>query len=156
LPIDRIRPILGAGAISALVCALMLLVFDPTHGDMRRLDAMTEAAHQAPKLSGAQQISYAQDTDMLAQRPIFAMTTGTGAYKEKTFQLFGVSISPSRKAVLVSIDGAPPVWISVGQVSGDVQLIDADGRGARFDTPLGERTVIFSDPAPGAASAGGE
>ena len=155
MQIDRLKQILGAGAISALVCAFFLLLIDPTRADGRRLDAMSDAARQAPKLALLQPESMSQDGDMLAQRPIFVMTTGSGAYKEKTFQLFGVSISPSRKAVLVSIDGAPAIWVGVGQVSGDVQLLDADARSARFDTPLGERTVSFSDPAPNNTPAGG-
>ena len=156
MPQDKIKLILGAGAISALVCVLVLLVFDPTRGGAKRLDAVADAARRAPKLSAMPQLASNQDTDMLIQRPVFVMTPGAAAYKERTFQLFGVSISPSRKAVLVSIDGAQPVWINAGQVSGDVQLIDADARSARFDTPLGERTVSFNDPAPAAAPAGGQ
>ena len=146
---DKTRLILGTGALTAAAGLLVLLLIDPTHGDNARLDAMTTAAKAGPRLSSlAQNAGYGEDFALLTQRPIFVMTTGAGAYKDKTFQLFGVSISPGRKAVLVSIDGAPPVWVSAGQISGDVQLIDADVRSARFDTPLGERTVSMNDPAP--------
>ena len=153
---DKTRLILGTGAGTAAVGLLVLLVFDPTRGDTARLDAMAAAAKAGPRLSAlSQNVGYSEDFAMLTQRPIFVMTTGAGAYKEKAFQLFGVSISPGRKAVLVSIDGAPAAWVSAGQISGDVQLIDADARSARFDTPLGERTVSMSDPAPVAVPGSG-
>ena len=148
---DKTRLILGTGAATAAAGLLVLLVFDPTRGDTARLDAMATAAKTGPRLSSlSQNVGYSEDFAMLTQRPIFVMTTGAGAYKEKAFQLFGVSISPSRKAVLVSIDGAPAAWVSAGQISGDVQLIDVDANHARFDTPLGERTVSMNDPAPAA------
>lgn len=153
---DKTRLILGTGAAMAAAGLLVLLVVDPTHGDNARLDAVATAAKAGPRLSAlSQNVGYSEDFALLTQRPIFVMTTGAGAYKDKTFQLFGVSISAGRKAVLVSIDGAPPVWVSAGQISGDVQLIDADARSARFDTPLGERTVSMNDPAPSATPGSG-
>lgn len=149
---DKTRLILGTGAASAAAGLLVLLLVDPTRGDNARLDDMTTAAKDGPRLSAlSQNVGYNEDFALLTQRPIFVMTTGAGAYKEKTFQLFGVSISPGRKAVLVSIDGAPAAWVSAGQISGDVQLIDADAGHARFDTPLGERAVSMNDAAPTAA-----
>jgi hypothetical protein len=79
---------------------------------------------------------------------LFVMTTGAAAYKEKTFQLFGVSISPQRKAALISIDGADPTWITVGTTSGDVRLSDVGTNGVSLDTPVGPRHVTMSDAAP--------
>ena len=153
---DKTRLILGTGAATAAAGLVVLLLLDPTRGDIARLDAMATAARAGPQLSAlAQNVGYNEDFALLTQRPIFVMTTGAGAYKEKTFQLFGVSISPGRKAVLVSIDGAPAAWVSAGQITGDVQLIDADVSHARFDTPLGERTVSINDPAPASAPGAG-
>ena len=158
MPMDKIRLILAAGAGTAVAGLLFLAVADPTHGDMQRLDGVSAVARKAPRLSSlATTVSYAEEMAVLTQRPIFAMSTGAGAYAEKTFQLFGVSISPNRKAALVSVNGAPAVWFRAGELNGDVQLIDVDAAHARFDTPLGERSVGINDPAPApvAASTGG-
>jgi hypothetical protein len=146
---EKTRIILGAGAAVGVIALVFLGLMDPTRGDIHRLDALTEAVRAGPRLDAlSQKASYTADLDSLVQRPVFAMTTGSGAYAEKTFQLFGVSISAARKAVLVAIDGAPPVWVRTGEISGDVQLIDVNGGSARFDTPLGERSVNMSDPPP--------
>ena len=121
MSIDKTRLILGTGAATATAGLLILLMFDPTRGDNGRLDALAAAAQAGPRLSSlAQSVGYGEDFALLTQRPIFVMTTGAGAYKEKTFKLFGVSISAGRKAVLVSIDGATAAWVSAGQLSGDV------------------------------------
>ena len=156
---DKTKLTLGAGAATGLLGLLIMAILDPTHGDMSRLDVVAAIVRSAPRLGAlAATTSYADDIGTMTQRPIFAMSTGPGAYPEKTFQLFGISISPNRKAALVSIDGAPAVWIRAGEVSGDVQLINVDSGHARFDTPLGERNVGLNDPAPTAAassSAGG-
>lgn len=149
---EKTRVVLGAGASAGVIALVFLGLMNPTRGDIRRLDAITEAVRAGPRLDAlAQKASYTADLDGLVQRPIFAMTTGSGAYAEKTFQLFGVSISPTRKAVLVAIDGAAPIWVRTGEISGDVQLIDVNGSSARFDTPLGERSVNMSDPPPAAS-----
>lgn len=149
---EKTRVVLGAGATAGVIALVFLGLMNPTRGDIRRLDAITEAVRAGPRLDAlSQKVSYTADLDGLVQRPIFAMTTGSGAYAEKTFQLFGVSISAARKAVLVAIDGAAPVWVRAGEINGDVQLIDVNGSSARFDTPLGERSVNMSDPPPAAS-----
>ncbi len=156
---EKARLILGAGALTASVAFAALSVIDPTHSDMRQLDGIAKAAKVAPRLASlTKPASFRTDMDGLVQQPIFVMTTGTGAYAEKKFQLFGVSISPDRKAALVGIDGAAPEWIRTGQLNGDIQLIDVNAGSARFDTPVGERTVNLSETPPAAAtssSAGG-
>ncbi|EGF92859.1 hypothetical protein ABI_12970 [Asticcacaulis biprosthecium C19] len=144
-----------AGAAAAGAAGLLLTVFaDPTAGDLRRLDGVATTAKSAVRLTvPAQAALMAPD---MAQRPIFAMTTGNGALAEKTLQLVGIAISPGRKAALVSVDGAAPVWFVAGQPGGDVRLIDVDGRRARLDTPLGERMVGLNDAPPTpAVGAGG-
>ena len=149
---EKLKPYLMTSAGAAVAVLLLSLVFDPTRADVRRMDALQTLklrASPSPVLTAV-----GDDAALLSGRPIFIMSTGAGAYKDKTFQVFGLSISPGRKAALVAIDGGQPSWISVGQVSDDVQLIDVTATSARFDTPLGERVVSINDTpaAQGAAS----
>lgn len=149
---EKLKPYLMLSAASAIGVLLLSLVVDPTHADQARLDALSGLRAGNEKAS-APEMARTDDVALLSGRPIFVMTTGAGAYKDKSFQIFGLAMSPGRKAALVAIDGGQPAWISVGQVSGDVQLIDITSDSARFDTPLGERTVSINDtPAASAAS----
>lgn len=136
----------GAGVVT-LVTAFMLLV-DPTAGINQRMDAVEPMLGKAVTIEADRAVKI--DAARMAQTPIFVMTSGAAAYKEKMFQLFGVSVSLRRKAALVSIDGAPATWITAGDTSGDVRLVDVGGNGAVFETPVGTRTVSLSDPAPAA------
>ena len=146
---EKTRLVLATGAVTASLLFALLSVLDPTSADAKRLDRVGNIANGAPRLASlTKPASTRGDMDGLIQAPIFVMTTGNGAYAEKTFQLFGVSISGDRKAALVGIDGAAPVWIRTGQLNGDIQLIDVNAGGARFDTPVGERTVNMSDTPP--------
>lgn len=146
---ETTRLILGAGAVTGGICLLVLSLMDSTHAHAKRMDVVAKAASAAPRLQDlTKKASFTSDLDTLVQRPVFAMTTGAGAYAEKAFQLIGISISPERKAALVAIDGAAPVWVRVGQVTGDVQLLDVNASSARFDTPLGERTVNLGEAPP--------
>ncbi|CAL4869736.1 hypothetical protein MMA231_04028 (plasmid) [Asticcacaulis sp. MM231] len=152
MSIEKTRIVLSVGAVTGGALLLLLGFIDPTQSDSRKLDALAKDANAAPKLSTlAKKTAHSGSADSLVEHPIFVMTTGTGAYAEKTFQLFGVSISASRKAALVGIDGASPAWLRAGELSGDVQLIDVQAGSARFDTPLGERTVNMSDTPAAAA-----
>jgi predicted aconitase len=150
---DKAKLILGGGAITGVLALAILALTDPTRADQTHLEALAKMSQGGARLSSlTPPANYAAGTETLAQSPIFVMTTGTGAYAEKTFQLFGVSISANRKAALVSINGATPVWVRAGEVSDDVQLIDVTASSARFDTAVGERSVNLSDPPPTAAA----
>lgn len=142
---------LVGGCAVAVAGALFSLVIDPTKGLQDRLDALPQAHGLNLPVSQKSQI----DVAGLAAKPIFVMTTGPGAYKDKALQLFGVAISPGRKAALVSVDGAAPVWMAVGEQAGDIRLADVGTNGASFDTPIGPRTVGLNDAAPGRPGAPG-
>lgn len=137
--------LLAGAALVTLATAFMLLV-DPTSGMNRRVDAVEPMLGKAATIEAGRAVKI--DAARMAQTPIFVMTSGAAAYKEKTFQLFGVSVSSRRKAALVSIDGAPAAWMTAGAANGDVRLVDVRGNGAVFETPVGTRTVSLSDPAP--------
>jgi len=141
---DPMKLALVSGCAVAVAGALLTLVVDPTKGLQDRLDNLPSAHGLALPMAKTAQI----DVAGLVDKPIFVMTTGPGAYKDKTLQLFGLAISPGRKAVLVSVDGAPPVWMAVGDTSDDIRLADVGTNGASFDTPVGPRTVGLSDAAP--------
>lgn len=134
------------GASAATFVTLLALSIDPTTRANQRLDSIDQLLTQRLSL-GADAAPHA-DVSRLAQTPLFVMTTGAAAYKEKTFALFGVSISPRRKAALLSIDGANPVWIAVGTTNGDIRLSDVGTNGVNLETPVGERQVMMSDGPP--------
>lgn len=137
--------LLASAALVTLATAFTLLV-DPTSGMNRRMDAIEPMLGKAATIEAGRAVKI--DAARMAQSPIFVMTSGAAAYKEKTFQLFGVSVSSRRKAALVSIDGAPAAWMTAGAESGDVRLVDVGANGAVFETPVGTRTVSLSDATP--------
>jgi len=135
---------LVGGCAVAVAGALLSLVVDPTKSLQDRLDALPRAHSLSLPMTKASQVDIAG----LAAKPIFIMTSGPGAYKDKTLQLFGLAISPGRRAALVSIDGAAPAWMAVGDAAGDIRLTDVGTNGASFETPIGSRTVELTDSAP--------
>lgn len=141
---------LVGGAAAAGVAALLTLIVDPTAGAGSRLDGLkTTPVTMGP----AARLTI--DTAGLADAPIFVMTSGPSAYKDHSVQVFGISISPRRKAALVAIDGTQPVWMAVGETSGDLRLGDVGTNGVSFDTPVGPRLVTLSDaPAPKTSNGG--
>jgi len=81
-------------------------------------------------------------TDLLAT-PIFALTTGVGAVKESALRLDGVSISRRRTAALLSIDGQPAEWWSVGDSRDGFTLQQVRASRVSLETPLGVREVVL-------------
>ena len=148
---DPIRMALFAGCAVAVAGALVSLLLDPTKGLQDRLDVLPQAHGLSLPMARKPQL----DITGLAERPIFVMTTGPGAYKEKALQLFGLAISPGRKAALVSVDGAVPAWMAVGDMAGDIRLADVGTNAARFETPIGPRTIGLNDAAPAKPGAPG-
>lgn len=142
---------LVGGCAVAVAGALFSLLVDPTKGLQDRLDALPQAHGLDLPMAKKPQV----DVAGLAAKPIFIMTTGPGAYKDKNLQLFGLAISPGRKAALVSVDGAAPVWMAVGDAAGDIRLSDVGTNGASFDTPIGPRRVGLNDAAPSKPGAPG-
>ncbi len=148
---DPLKLALVSGCAVAVAGALLTLVVDPTKGLQDRLDNLPSPHGLALPMSRTVPI----DVAGLVDKPIFVMTTGPGAYKDKTLQLFGLAISPGRKAALVSVDGASAVWMALGDTAGDIRLADVGTNGASFDTPVGPRTVGLSDTPPAKAGAAG-
>lgn len=144
------RALIG-GAGAALAAALLILLIDPTMNAGKRLDSLKST--DLPAVSTGHRAAI--DIAGLADAPIFVMTSGPAAYKERSLQVFGVSISPKRKAALVGIDGAAPAWMAVGETSGDLRLSDVGTNGVSFETPVGPRTVSLTDAQAAKTSTGG-
>jgi hypothetical protein len=132
-----------AAAAAATIATAFTLLIDPTSAMNKRLDVIDPMISKAVTVQPSRAMKI--DAARMAQAPIFVMTSGAAAYKEKAFLLFGVSVSYKRKAALVSIDGAPPVWMTAGAAAGDVRLLDVGGNGAVFETPVGTKTVSLTD-----------
>ncbi len=157
MPVNQTKTALGTGVAVTVAGALIMLAWDPTHADQRRLDDLERTGRLSLDAGVANATAYQAEVEALAQQPIFVMTTGPMAYKEKALQIFGVAISPGRRAALVSIDGGEAAWMAVGQVTGDIRLSAVGTNGASFDTPVGTRIVNLDDTpsSPTTASAAG-
>lgn len=144
---DKTDLLLRTGAGAVVLASLFGLLFDPTHSDGQRLTAVAETASKSVTASSAASgnMRLKQEAAALGQQPIFVMSTGAGAFTDKPIQIYGISISAGRKAVLVAIDGGPPAWMRPGDTSGEVRLLNVEVGGARFETPLGDRVINLND-----------
>lgn len=142
----------GIGAaIAASLGAVVVFVADPAQPVNARLDLIQTQMKALPKAGPIAAGATLSDVTLLAQQPIFVMSTGANAYKEKTVKLIGISISPGRKAALVSVDGQPAVWMGIGETQDELVLIEVGSNAVRFDTPVGARTISINEPAAGGA-----
>jgi len=85
------------------------------------------------------------DTTNLINNPLFVMTVGPKAYKNSQYQIMGISISPKRKAVLLSIDSATPRWVDVGGNIGDSRVVSINSDHIKIDTPIGIKDVYVEE-----------
>lgn len=146
MSIDELKILGLSGAGATLFGALCLWLIDPTAADAKRLETAETALRRLPK-PVATAPTTASDISLLMQQPVFVMSTGANAYTEKKIRLIGVSISPGRRAALVAVEGAEAQWMRVGEVQNEMVLLEVGGSAARFDTPVGPRTVGMDDPA---------
>jgi hypothetical protein len=141
---NKLQISLVTGAMSALIATAVVAAYNPNASTLARLDTLQARSKPAgPKQPGG--VMATDNVSGLIRQPIFVMTTGGNAYKDKDFKLFGISITPKRKAALVSVDGAEAHWVELGETESDFTLIDIGTNGARFDTPTGIRSVNLND-----------
>ena len=152
---DKVDILLRTGAGAVVAASLFALLFDPTAADTRRLDNIAAIQARHKPLAANSALSPRQEAAALGQAPIFVMSTGAGAFSDKPIQIFGLSVSAGRKAVLAGIDGGPPQWMKPGDTSGDVRCLDVGVNGATFETPLGTRTIGLNDAPASVAPASG-
>lgn len=151
MPVIDWEKVAPAAAIAAGLCAVASFWLDPSKPFQARMDGVQAQLRALPKAGTASQPVAPSDVTLLAQQPIFVMSTGANAYKEKAVKLIGISISPGRKAALVSVDGQPAVWMGVGETQDELVLIEVGSNAVRFDTPVGARTININEPATGGA-----
>lgn len=83
-----------------------------------------------------------------SQRPLFALTTGPGAVPDVTLTLDGLARTPQHVAALVSINGAPDVWLDRGKSASGVTLIDVGDSRITVETALGQKQVEMAQGPP--------
>jgi len=87
--------------------------------------------------------------------PLFAISAGQVELKETVIRVQGIVKTPRRTAALLSIDGGPAEWWTLGQERAGVVLEHVTASGAQFSTPLGTREVQLGQsafPSPAAMS----
>ncbi len=151
---DRRRIAVSSGALGLLLAgAAFLLVGGRSQAEAvapleARIAAAPVRAKAAPALAAGPR---------LAALSLFPAVSGPAtAAPETVLRLEGVARSPVRTAALVSIDGAPAEWLSVGDRLGAVTLRAVSGSGATFETPRGERHVPLGEASAPAAAAADE
>lgn len=146
--------ILGAVPTGLLVGALAWLlaggskpVVGPVLTAETEFSALNTHAHQR----------VARGADPAAQvvaAPIFAVSTFGPAVPDVAVKLLGLARTPSGSAALVSINNAPPEWLTVGAVKDGITLQEVTAAKVVIDTPGGTRDVALgetSTPSPAAA-----
>jgi hypothetical protein len=141
---SRIR-ILSLGVVGGLVVgAATWSVLATGSGEQQRLEGdqlqmrKLKASERPPSVLGAL-ISEA------TAHPIFTLTTGPGAQPEPVIQVAGLSRTPVHRAALVSVNGGAAAWLSVGQSSAGVTLLDVQASKIVVETPFGQKEVALDD-----------
>lgn len=135
----------AAGLILAGIFWLIFGVHTTALGALNRMDQRLAALPAVTSRSLAEE----GIASRILAAPLFALTTGPGAVTEATIHLEGLVITPALKAVLVSIDGKTPDWLTLGASRDGVTLIDVQGSKATFDTATGFKDVGLGDAGPG-------
>lgn len=115
----------------------------PIEDKVRAIRAPREASARAVITQGA----------ALASAPLFPLTTGPGAVREPALRVDGLSVTPRRAAVLVSIDGKPAEWLSAGETREGITVRSVAASGATFDTLVGEKVLGVGEQSAASAPA---
>ncbi len=84
-----------------------------------------------------------RSAELLLAAPLFGAKVGAQALAEVSVRLEGLVRSPRRVAALLSIGGAPSVWLEIGQSKDGVTLQDVDATSAVIETSGGPREVVL-------------
>lgn len=98
---------------------------------------------RAPTSTGRNR-AYGGGADLLTA-PLFALTTGPGAIREPSIRVDGVTVSRRRVAALLSIDGKPAEWVSVGESREGVTLQSVSSSGVTVETVVGVKALNLGD-----------
>ena len=157
-----VRQSLALGLLSAAalgVGSLISLVIGAAYLDGAGASPLKQVISRVSALQ-AQPGGYSSPTSDILAMSIFAApatdpgeATGTPPAQVR---LLGLARTPKRKAALVSVNGATPVWVELGRGDRDVQLLDLDHNKARIRTAAGEADVVlFQNAAPESGTTAG-
>lgn len=140
----------GAAPVGLLTGLLAWLVAGGPSVQARALD-VTEARLAAIRPErGSGPASRAGGAAALLGAPLFAVA-GAAAEHDPSVRLDGVSVTRRRMAALISLDGKPAEWMSLGESREGVTLRTITTAGVTLDTASGEKTVSLGDGPVGAA-----
>ena len=134
-----------SAALGVVIASMVWLLFAGHSRVLADLGAMEQQlAAPQPAISRA---SIAQDdaAGRILAAPLFALTTGPGAVTDVAVRLDGVAMTPTRRAALVSIDGKPAQWMTVGQALDGVTLMEVQSAKVSVDTATGFKDVGLWD-----------
>jgi len=81
----------------------------------------------------------------LAERPLFALTTGPGAIREPVVRLVGVALTRERSVALLVIDGKPAQWMRLGETRDGVTVQDVQSARVVVETLVGSRDLALGE-----------
>jgi hypothetical protein len=87
------------------------------------------------------------DISGMASTPIFVLTTGPAAIKEPAVRVDGLSVSRRRVAALLSIDGQPAQWMSVGEKREGFTLVEVSSTRVLIETLAGPKAIALGEQA---------
>ena len=154
--LSRIRLVLlgaaGGGVVLGVGAWLTLGSAAASQSRLQAAQDRLEAARPAaPRSVGANSLLAAA-----SQRPLFALTTGPGAVAEVALSLDGVARTPRHTAALLSINGAPDIWLDRGKSASGVTLVEVGDTSVTVETALGQRQVqLIQGPPTGQPAQGG-
>ncbi len=149
--LDLRAPLVPLSAALGVVIASLVWLILAGHSRVLTDLAAMEQRLAAPQLVLAR-ASVMQDdaTGRILAAPLFALTTGPGAVSDVVVRLDGVAITPTRKAALVSVNGKPAQWMTIGQARDGVTLVEVQSAKVSLDTATGFKDVGLWDAASGA------
>jgi len=139
--------VLSTALFAGLVLATLLWVLTGNGADRRLALAQASLASDQGRFSPAATPDPSAMLRVLLGKPLFRVPTATDTSASTTIELQGLARSPDRTAALVSLGGAAPQWITVGQSVGEITLVQVGSDDALFDLPQGLKTVTLGAPA---------
>jgi len=156
-------PIVLAAAPAGIVLAALAWFVADGRGSaiqpLDRLDARLAATRpDAPRvnLDGSRALSEA------VAAPLFVLNAGPGAVADPSVRLDGIAISPRSSMALLSVNGQPSSWTSLGASRDGFMLTEVHADRVVIDTPVAFKEVSLwsatgsqaaaSGPTPGAAT----
>ncbi|MFZ4602922.1 MAG: hypothetical protein ACOYM8_10740 [Caulobacterales bacterium] len=132
--------LLVAGAVFGAVSSLILAFCEPNAGIERAAERYLKSVGQA--VAALPKRPTTVDATRLIDAPVLSIAVDPSALTP--IVLLGTAITPARRAALVSVAGAPPLWLQIGDHVRDMTLVSLDHATASFETPFGVRTVALA------------